>query len=145
MSTLPLQFDDQDKLEARLRAVLDKGEGTYPLPDDCRKLLRILRFKRGAHTAIRGHELAQRLKTNDREIKALVKQLTEDFGIPVGISRAETPGYFLIESAEELQKTLAIYASQAKSMFRRCRALGGTEYAEELLGQLRMDDQEKSV
>lgn len=142
----PLQFafDEQDKLQQRLDAVLQRGEGPWPLPENARKMLEWLSFHKGAKRAIKGDELAARLKCNVREVKAIAKTLTEDFGVPIGASRTEPYGYFLIETAEELSAVRGIYLDEMRSLARRVRALDPEAFPG-LFGQLELELKEQKA
>lgn len=138
-----LQFDfaiDREaQLNALLKSILQDGGGPWPIPDDERRLLEILRHHRGAASAIQGRELAARLKTNERSIKALMKNLAESFEVPIGASRVPPFGYYLILTAEELENTSANYKNEIRSLARRVRVLEGPHAAAEYCGQLSLE------
>jgi len=132
-------FTPADLLRQRLESVLERGEGPYPLPPDARKLLQWLSYHRGASRAIQCAELAKYLKVSEREIKALAKCLVEDFDVPIGASRQKPYGYFLIETAQELEDAMENYIGEIRSLARRVRKLGGKHRIVELAGQLTLE------
>jgi hypothetical protein len=138
-----LQFDfaiDREaQLNALLKSVLQDGGGPWPIADDERRLLEILRHHRGAARAIKGGELASRLKTSERNIKALVQNLAIPFAVPIGSSRVPPFGYYLILTAEELYNTTNNYKSEMRMLGRRIRVLEGPHAAAEYCGQLSLE------
>jgi hypothetical protein len=112
-------------LDQQVRDVLLGRAGAYELPPECRLLLRLLEHRRGAAQAITIRELQQRAlgephrrRISEREIKAAAKQLREDFGVPVGASRGETPGYFLCLTREDFVTAMTPWAHEIRSLRR---------------------------
>jgi len=142
-----LQLDPRAALEQRVLDVLEGKHGAYPLPEEARAILRVLRFHAGWERAIPLCELAERAAAasvhaagiTDREVKQAVKTLTEDFGVPVGASRQTPNGYFLCVTREDLEIAVRPYILEGKSLFRRARAIAGNDVVEAALGQLRLE------
>jgi hypothetical protein len=136
--SLQFAFGPADVLQQRLDAVLRDGAGPWPLTPEARKMLGLLVHHKGARAAIKGAEIASWLKVGEREVKALAKSLVEDYGIPLGASRVHPFGYYLIETADELENAISIYTDEMRSLARRVRALGGPQRTAELFGQIQL-------
>jgi len=78
---------------------------------------------------------------SEREVKAAVSGLIMRHGLRIGSSRQRPSGYYLIDSADELEATCRSLERQAVQMFRRVRALRGAGNARllELAGQMIME------
>ena len=72
----------------------------------------------------------------ERDIKAAVKSLIEEHGVPIGSARTSTPGYFLVASVEDLEAARGPIIAEIKSMAERCRVLDWrTSFARRVQGQ----------
>jgi hypothetical protein len=148
---LQLALYPEAALEQRVLEVLAGRQGKYPLPEEAKRLLELLRWHCGAARAIPLREIRERLpgsggqsEINDREIKFLAKALTEDFGIPIGASRgsgeaAGTHGYFLCVTPEDLELATRPYVLELISLARRIRALRGPQMVEHAFEQCRLE------
>lgn len=126
-------------LQQRIDAVLKDRQGPYPLPYDAAQMLTRLQYHRGAARALQVRDLAESLKLSERDVKALAKCLVEDFEVPIGASRQKPYGYYLIETAQELEDAVQIYVAEIRSLARRVRVLAGKHRVAELAGQLTLD------
>lgn len=74
-----------------------------------------------------------------REIKAAVKELVEERGVPVGSSRGKQPGYFLLVSPEDRRAAIRPIRAQIIAEMKRWRTLDAdSAIGLELAGQLSM-------
>lgn len=121
------------------------GKGPWRLHWSGMALLRALAPHRGAKNPIALAELAHESRLTPREVKAMVRSLVVDFGLPVGASRAEPAGYYLAVSADERLAAARPYIHEIRNLAVRVRALVGTSshplYALlEQLGQAQFGD-----
>jgi hypothetical protein len=78
---------------------------------------------------------------SDREIKAAVKSLVEDFEIPIGSSRSKPAGYYLIVTPEDAEAAVKPLLAEIRSLAHRCRILSPkSQYVRHLLGQLSVEE-----
>lgn len=77
---------------------------------------------------------------SDRQVKGIVEQLVVTHKIRIGGRREEPAGYFIIESAEDLESAVKPYKAQIIAMWRRLRVLEAPQALKELLGQLKLED-----
>jgi hypothetical protein len=134
-----MSLDPADNLDTLITRVLHCAAGPWLLDGKPRDLLIELRGHKGRAAAISISTIVAKYGMNEREVKLTVKSLVEDFGIPIGASRQEPYGYFLIVSAEDLESALRPLANEVVSLARRMRKLGGTSIVKEMLGQLRVE------
>src|SRR5579872_6741727 len=74
-----------------------------------------------------------------REIKAAVKELVEDAGVPIGSARGKTPGYFLLCSQADREAAVRPIRAEVISQLKRWRTLDAeSAIGVELAGQLGM-------
>jgi hypothetical protein len=153
---LQLALDPEAALDQRLDQVLAGRQGKYPLPEEGKRLLGLLRWHKGAARAIPLREIRERLngapnepvQLMDRDIKFLAKVLTEDFGVPVGACRSSghggrgeaggIHGYFLCVTPEDLELAARPYIHELISLARRIRALRGPQMVEHAFAQARL-------
>ena len=78
---------------------------------------------------------------SEREVKAAVSGLIVRHRLRIGSSRQKPSGYYLIDSADEMEATCRPLERQAVQMFRRVRALRGAGDCRllELAGQMTME------
>jgi hypothetical protein len=136
---LQLDFDPTAQIVAHADEVLAGASGPWPLPAGYAPLLAALLRHRGAASPIAIAELTTFLPLNEREIKAAVKSLVEDFNVPIGASRGKPCGYFLILTAEDVALALRPLVKELRSISRRARVLGGRRRLNELLGQIQIE------
>lgn len=141
--SLHLGFDQRALALDRLDAVLVHGAGPRPLEANEKKMLGLLKYHLGAARAIRGAEIAEFLHCDEREVKAIAKTLVEIFALPIGASRVRPYGYYIIETAAEMRDVVSIYEHEIRSLAQRVRALEGSDYAAQLLGQIALECQEE--
>ena len=84
--TEQLSLDAETNLDARIEDVLMGRSGPWPLPSRHHELLRLMLAHKGAERAWPISAISVRLDLQPRDIKAAVKSLVEDFGIPIGAS-----------------------------------------------------------
>lgn len=134
-------FETQaDRSRARAAEVCAHGFTPYPPSDVQRSLLHQLQSRVGRERAISVGELAERLKTTPRDIKAAVRELRmRPFQVPIGSSRDQAAGgYFLCATVDERLETARQYSKQALSELKVWRdMLEPHELAEEL-GQIHL-------
>jgi hypothetical protein len=105
-----------------------------------RSLLYIVADRKGLARAISIGELAERLKTSPREIKACVRDLRLVFRVRIGSSRdGEAGGFYLIATKQELLDTVRPFVRQAQSEFEIVKALCEPHELAELEGQMRLE------
>lgn len=94
--------------------------------------------RRGAEYAISIAELRRRTKLSERAVKDAVNGLRLRHLIPVGSSRGKKCGYYLIDNATEMERTVRSLRRQALSELHLIRVLMGRDQVRyrELLGQL---------
>lgn len=96
--------------------------------------------RRGRDNPISIARLRQLTGFSERQIKGLVEQLVVAHRMRIGASREEPAGYFMIETAEDLEAAVKPYRNQILAMWRRLRVLEQPQRLRELLGQLRLED-----
>jgi hypothetical protein len=110
------------------------------LTDDEREVLTMIRYHRGAASAIKLADIQQRTRLNVRTIKDAVRTLRMNFHLPLGSSKhAETGGYFLMISSEDRAIWRKDVLDQARAQLAVLHACDGRQAALEALGQLRAE------
>lgn len=89
----------------------------------------------GAHNGIRAADLAQELGIDERRLRALISQLILDRG--VAIVGQPTTGYFIAQTAEEVERSVEFHRDRALHELKKASVLSKVPLAE-LLGQLRL-------
>jgi hypothetical protein len=73
----------------------------------------------------------------DREVKAAVKLLLEERGVPIGSSRSGLHGYYLLVTPEDIDHAQRPLVGEIRSLARRLRAIDPkSEISRALCGQL---------
>jgi len=73
----------------------------------------------------------------DREVKAAVKQLLEERGVPIGSARCIPAGYFLCVTPADIDQAERPLEGEIRSLARRLRAINPkSEISRTLCGQL---------
>ena len=106
-------------------------------PDE-RQVWNVLRAHLGRSAAITGGDLAMATGLPWRECRRIMKTLVEVYRKRIGGVPGSPPGYFLIESREELDDVCSRYRGQALSLLRR-EAILRRMSMEELFGQLTLE------
>jgi hypothetical protein len=118
----------------------------WPLSEDQRTLLRLLRPRLGRDKALPLGDLCERMKLTPRSVKDLVQDLRLNFGIQIGASRdSNAGGYYLISSEEESIESTTQLLHQAITMLEVVRVMRGHQNILELLGQLRLKYEKENV
>jgi hypothetical protein len=130
--------DHAAEADRRIHEVL-MGDKPWPLPDEARAVLRILREHKGARNAISIAELTAKTKLDARQVKEQVRTLVVDFGVKICGSRVQPYGYYIATSPEEIDAGIRTLHGEGVSLFRRIRALGGDQVVKEILGQIPID------
>lgn len=138
MTQLQLSLNPEEAVQALVDAVLLGVSGPWQLQANELRLLRMLRDRRGAADALALNTIAIQLGMSPRIIKSTVKSLIEDFGLPIGGSRQEPFGYFLIVSGEDLEAALRPLVHELQSIARRVKALTGEQRMAEIFNQARL-------
>lgn len=84
----------------------------------------ILQSHKGKAQAISQHDLAGQAGLSPRGAREIVKLLIEEERRLICSNYSGTGGYYLPETEAELDETRAILKAHARSIFRRCQALG---------------------
>lgn len=126
---------------AHIHEVMYHGHRGVMLNERQRAFLRIVADRKGLARAISIGELAERLKTSPREIKACVRDLRLVFRVRIGSSRdGEAGGFYLIATKQELLDTVRPFVRQAQSEFEIVKALCEPHELAELEGQMRLEE-----
>lgn len=125
-------------VDARIDAIVEGREGPWPLSPDEKELLRMLKRSTSAEP-IPMKRISERFDMTPRNVKATIKCFIENFGVPIGGSRQEPYGYYLIASGDEMEDALRPLLSELKSIGRRVRALGGLRCMTEAFDKARAD------
>jgi hypothetical protein len=136
--TAQLSLDAAENLDAQIQETLMGRLGPYPLTDQQRGVLHMLRYRRGAGQARPLAELATELKMQPRTVKDAVKSLVEEFAIPIGAARTGCNGYFLCITPDDIEDAIRPLVHEIVSLARRVRVLGGAERLAELFGQMQL-------
>jgi predicted ArsR family transcriptional regulator len=143
-------FDRNGEIEARVHELLfTRDLKPFPITDEQRALLRILSGHKGAAFAI---TIAELLKLSSlshldaRAIKLAARGLVVDYGLPVVGMRRPPYGYYLAITPDELAEAIRPLIGEIKQIARRVRALQGSDYVREMLGQIpiQLDQEEAS-
>jgi hypothetical protein len=134
-----LSLDATTNLDEQIQETLMGRLGPYPLSDPQRRVLHMLRYRRGAAQARPLAELATELKLQPRDVKAMVKSLVEEFALPIGASRTVPYGYFLCVTPGDVEDAIRPLVHEIESLARRVRVLGGPERLGELFGQMQLE------
>jgi hypothetical protein len=74
---------------------------------------------------------------SDRDVKAAVKELVEERGVPIGSARSGLAGYFLCVSAEDIDAAERPLLGEVRSLAKRLRAMNPkSEISRAICGQL---------
>lgn len=106
-------------------------------------LIRLVRHI-GHKSPIERRVLEGTAQLSEREVKAAIRDLVILHSVPIGASRGKDHGYFLVDSAEDVEIAISPLESEIRELARRVRILGGKERLAELCGQLPLEG-EKSA
>lgn len=110
------------------------------------RFLQILHRHHGARNAIQVRELAGKLGVgetrNGERIVRVIKREVADSGVLIGSSCGRQPGYFIPESPEEIQATLANYEARLRSLVQLIRATRSAAEFKQFMGQLSLEYEE---
>lgn len=111
-----------------------------------RAVLERVRHAHGRHNAFPIYRLQAAWRLHNlrvwsaREVKAAVKELLEERGVPIGSARSGSPGYFLLCTPEDIDEAERPLLGEVKSLARRLRAINSkSEISRTLCGQLGLD------
>jgi hypothetical protein len=91
------------------------------------------------HRVLNG-ETAAGADYSDRQIKGAVKELIEDFGVPVGSSRQEPHGYYICQDSADRINAVRPIRAEVISLLRRWKTLDSqSDIGLELAGQLGLE------
>lgn len=112
-----------------------------PLTGDEHAVLEVLLQGLGAGAALAIDEIRERTGLSYRGVTRAVESLRVNHHLPIGSSRVEPHGYFIIQTAVDLESTVRPLRNQALSMLRVVVALQGRRKRRlrELLGQLEIE------
>lgn len=102
------------------------------------RVLSVLRAHRGRARAIRVDELGRVCGIRGRECQAVVHRLRVEHGVPVASAAGQPAGYYLVETAAELEQCYREHRSKALSTLAAMAALRRVALPD-LLGQLAIE------
>ncbi|QNI34502.1 hypothetical protein H7849_11765 [Alloacidobacterium dinghuense] len=121
------------------------GRTQFPVTEQQRHILELLRYRRGRSKAIKISEISSRLNLSARFVKDMVRSLVVDFKLQIGASRdGADGGYYLVMSDEEALDTARPYIEEGIAMFKRAQVFVGTRAILELRGQLSIEEETHS-
>lgn len=133
-----------DRVTDRVEEVLSNRECKWPPSEDQRRLLGMLKARRGKDRAVPIGEVCERLRLTPRQVKDLVQDLRLNFRVQIGASRdADAGGYYLGTTREEMVESSHQMFQQAVTMLRVVKVMRSEHDAEELLGQIRLELQKE--
>lgn len=144
MAIRQLSLDPEQNIEQQIIATLNGELVRRKLDPRERAMLGLLRHCKGPKSAIPISELAPKLRASERTVKATAKALIEDFNLPIGASRQEPYGYYLCVTADDIEQAARPIRNEILSLAKRYKALRGGARLIELLGQLRLDVENRS-
>jgi hypothetical protein len=127
------------EIDRQFELLIHQGKGPFPLCLEQKAILRILNRHRGQERALPLEQLCVETDLPRRRVEGYIASLVSDFLVRIGASRGKNHGYYLIRTAEELEKTSRIYENEIRSMARRVRVLKGKQFVAELLGQMKLE------
>ena len=130
-----------DKVMRRVDDVLAGRDCPWPITEENKHFLRLLKPHQGKDRAVSLGELCERVHITPRQGKLWVHTLRLNFGVQIGSERGgEDSGYYLVATPEECAAATAPMYAQAISMLRVVAKMrGGSNQIEQLLLQLRLD------
>jgi hypothetical protein len=104
---------------------LHAGEegGPWPLTAECKAVLGVLIYHKGAASAIQIKEISEYTKLSDRAVKDAVRSLIVDFRVRIAGSRQEPYGYYLVMTADEARAAAAPLIHEGIELFKRAGIL----------------------
>jgi hypothetical protein len=139
---------DQDQLgllapmsnaEHALLVLAGQANAPWPLTEECRKVLGLLIYHKGAASAIQIKEISAYTKLSDRVVKDAVRSLIVDFKVRIGASRGKVAGYYLVMTAEEAEQSARALVHEIRELARRVRVLTDGVFISEQNGQMRIE------
>jgi hypothetical protein len=128
-----------DRVMDRVEEVLSNRECRWPPSEDQRRLLGMLKARRGRENAVSIGEVCERLRLTPRQVKELVQDLRLNFRVQIGASRDSAEGgYFLGTNREEMVASSAQMFHQAITMLKVVRVMRAEHDNEELFFQIRL-------
>ena len=131
-------FDRNDLLDQQVAEILN-GKTAAMVDPKVKHLVWALNKRRGAASAVKLDHLVKSLGVSERQVKQMVKDLVELYGLPVGASRRPPYGYYLAVTAEEIDDTCRNYFREAVSLFHRIQLLAGDQRMLEYHGQVPLE------
>lgn len=123
-----------DELVSRALA----GESAIELQPEERRALEKLQFRRGHRNPIARRDLERFLSKSEREVKDIVSRLVLTHELPIGSTRSEPHGYFLIITEEDRAAACGPLEAQILAELKRLKVLRGVTTNDELLRQLQL-------
>lgn len=117
--------------ETVLARITDRVRNGHELSGDALVVLRMLARSR---EPIPGAAFQRILVTDERSVKAIMKDICDEWAVPVIASRKPPYGYFVAATAAEFLEWERVMRSQAIAMLARCRRLFKANFPE-LAGQ----------
>jgi hypothetical protein len=115
------------------------------LSDDEKRVLSLIRYRRGAASAITIAEMQRGMAgaagdiLSDRQIKQIVRTLRLNFRLPVGSNKGGMGGYFIMLSDEDHAILAAQILDQVRAEIEVLRAVSSPHAVLTLLGQLQLE------
>lgn len=100
----------------------------------------ILSQHRGKRNAIQVRALAEKLETDQRRVRMLKRELAE-FMLIGSSCDAKSPGYYVPETAAEIDETIANYYARIRALAALIRATKGAAEAASFFKQLHLEFQ----
>lgn len=118
------------------------GPLNLTLSDDEKRVLALLRYRRGAARGITIRDMQAQMpagdRIGDRGIKATVRALRMQFHLPIGSDKGGR-GYFIMISADDHAILRGQIIDQVRAELEVLRSIYGAHAALELLGQLQLE------
>jgi len=112
-----------------------------PLTRNEREVLRRICLHIGRKQPITRQRLEEATGLAEREVKSVVRDLIVNHGVAIGATRGKDHGYFLVDSAEDLEVAGRPLINEMRELARRLRVLYGPERVAELHGQLTLEEE----
>lgn len=134
---LQLGFDRALEIDRRIDELLYTQDlKPFPITKQQREILRLMKWHKGIDRSLTIAVLSGKLSLSERKIKDAVRGLVVDFGVPIMGLRRAPYGYFVAVNFEEISEGMSTLKSEIVEIARRVRAVEGSNYLKEMLGQV---------
>ena len=104
-----------------------------------RRVLDVIRVRKGRENAISMHEVAELTGSNARTVQAIVKFLVEERHVPIGTSTTRPFGYFRLANNDERRAVRNHFVRRGLSNLQHARAYDSDSIVAPLIGQIEID------